>query len=167
MPKDYAYGFRGPEDKIWGLWEADSFSYQLSANVQKLLEQYGSKLDIIYDDGLTPENTRAYSQLIYWSTLQNQPTPVPPPKPSPQTPQPTLTSMPSPTPAPSLSPKTTPSPSPSQTASAQPTTAVPASTTPEPTVSSSAYLVPLLVIGVLIGVSAVALILRRRLKHST
>ena len=23
LPEDYAYGFRGPNDKIWGLWQAD------------------------------------------------------------------------------------------------------------------------------------------------
>ena len=48
LPKDFAYGFRGPEDKIWGLWEADVFSFEVSENLGKSLEQYGSKLDIIY-----------------------------------------------------------------------------------------------------------------------
>jgi hypothetical protein len=33
LPKDYAYGFRGPNDKIWGLWEADALSYELSCKV--------------------------------------------------------------------------------------------------------------------------------------
>ena len=23
LPKDYGYGFRGPNDTIWGLWHAD------------------------------------------------------------------------------------------------------------------------------------------------
>ncbi|MEJ2272923.1 MAG: hypothetical protein P8X91_10760 [Candidatus Bathyarchaeota archaeon] len=30
LPKGYAYGFRGPKDKIWGFWEADSLSYEVS-----------------------------------------------------------------------------------------------------------------------------------------
>jgi len=65
LPKDYAYGFRGPEDKIWGLWEADAFSFEISENLSKSLEQYGSKLDIIYDEGLELDST--YSKYIIWN----------------------------------------------------------------------------------------------------
>jgi len=67
LPKDYAYGFRGPNDKIWGLWEADDFSFELCTNLGSLLEQYGNKLDIIYDDGLNSSNTSAYDKLIFWN----------------------------------------------------------------------------------------------------
>jgi hypothetical protein len=70
LPKDFAYGFRGPEDKIWGLWEADAFSFEVSESLSKLLEQYGSKLDIIYDDGL--ELDRTYSKHVFWNgTIHN------------------------------------------------------------------------------------------------
>ncbi len=64
LPKDYAYGFRGPDDKVWGLWPADDFSYNLSVKINNLLEQYDDKLDIIYDDGLQ-NSTPGYRQLIY------------------------------------------------------------------------------------------------------
>jgi len=67
LPKDYAYGFRGPNDKIWGLWEADNFSDQLCQNLGILIEKYEYNLDIIYDDGLEPNNTYGYSQLIFWN----------------------------------------------------------------------------------------------------
>ena len=67
LPVDYAYGFRGPDDKIWGLWEADDFSYELSVTLSGLLEQYGTKLDIIYDEGLDPNNTSMYSKLVFWN----------------------------------------------------------------------------------------------------
>jgi hypothetical protein len=50
LPKDYAYGFRGPNDKIWGLWEADSFSNKICVELGNLLKEHESKLDIIYDD---------------------------------------------------------------------------------------------------------------------
>jgi hypothetical protein len=73
LPKDYGYGFRGPNDKIWGLWEADSLSYTLSVSISSLLQEYGTKLDIIYDDGLQPDNTYGYSKLIFW----NSPSPSP------------------------------------------------------------------------------------------
>ncbi|MCW4035128.1 MAG: hypothetical protein NWF03_07165 [Candidatus Bathyarchaeota archaeon] len=53
LPEGYAYGFRGPADKIWGLWEADPPSLEISENFGSLLREYGTKLDIIYDDQLT------------------------------------------------------------------------------------------------------------------
>ncbi|MDG6223502.1 MAG: hypothetical protein QCH99_09605 [Candidatus Bathyarchaeota archaeon] len=67
LPKDYAYGFRGPKDKIWGLWEADDFSYQLSATLGGLLEEYNTTLDIIYEDALESNNTLPYEKLIFWN----------------------------------------------------------------------------------------------------
>lgn len=67
LPKDYAYGFRGPKDKIWGIWEADDFSYELSATFGALLEQYDTKLDVIYDEGLNDNNTLVYDKLIFWN----------------------------------------------------------------------------------------------------
>lgn len=73
LPKDYGYGFRGPNDKIWGLWGADAFSYNLSVSVGNLLQKYGDKLDIIYDDGLVPANTAVYSKLIYWNAFSPSP----------------------------------------------------------------------------------------------
>jgi len=73
LPTDYAYGFRGPNDKIWGLWEADDFSYEASVTLNSLLEQYGTKLDIIYDDGLEHNNTSMYSKLVFWNgTIYDQ-----------------------------------------------------------------------------------------------
>jgi len=73
LPKDYGYGFRGPNDKIWGLWEADDFSYQLCINLGSLLEQYGNKLDIIYDDGLDSNNTYGYNKLVFWNGTVYEP----------------------------------------------------------------------------------------------
>lgn len=77
LPKDYGYGFRGPNDKIWGLWEADTLSYNLSVSVNSLLEEYGKKLDIIYDDGLEPDSTYGYSRLISWNSTSPSPSPSP------------------------------------------------------------------------------------------
>jgi hypothetical protein len=65
LPKDYAYGFRGPNDKIWGLWEADALSFEISENLGKLMLEYGVNLDIIYDDGLELDGT--YSKYIFWN----------------------------------------------------------------------------------------------------
>ena len=65
LPKDYGYGFRGPNDKVWGLWEADELAYAISTNLGALLSEHGSQLDIIYDDGLELDNT--YSQYFFWN----------------------------------------------------------------------------------------------------
>lgn len=65
LPKGFGYGFRGPEDKIWGLWEADAFSLEISYHLGTFLEEYESDLDIIYDDGLELNNT--YSRYIFWN----------------------------------------------------------------------------------------------------
>ena len=67
LPDNYAYGFRGPKDKIWGLWEANDFPMQLCTNLNDVMKQYGSKLDIIYDDPATPNCTSAYSRVIFWN----------------------------------------------------------------------------------------------------
>lgn len=67
LPKDYAYGFRGPDDKIWGFWEADAFSDKLCLNLGNLIENHEFELDIIYDDKLEPNNTYGYSKLIFWN----------------------------------------------------------------------------------------------------
>ena len=66
LPADYAYGFRGPTDSIWGLWKADSFSMNLSINVGDKLTQYGEKLDIVYNQ--TQLEASGYKQLIYWDS---------------------------------------------------------------------------------------------------
>lgn len=65
LPKDYGYGFRGPTDKIWGLWEADDFSFKISTEVGRLIDKYHDRLDIIYDDELN--GMYGYSKIIFWN----------------------------------------------------------------------------------------------------
>jgi hypothetical protein len=103
LPDGYAYGFRGPQDKIWGLWEADSLSYNLSVSVNSLLQEYGAKLDIIYDDGLQQGNNYGYRALIRWDSY-SQPSPSPSPSPTPSlSPTPSQDATPSPEPGPVFS----------------------------------------------------------------
>ena len=66
LPESYAYGFRGPLDKIWGVWEADMTSFMISTSVGIMLERYGSKLDIIYDEPPEQGRTYAYSKIVNW-----------------------------------------------------------------------------------------------------
>ncbi|TRO52949.1 hypothetical protein E2P61_02510 [Candidatus Bathyarchaeota archaeon] len=67
LPEGYGYGFRGPEDKIWGLWSADDFSFRISTELGKLFDRYQNTLDVIYDDGLEADNPYGYRRLIFWN----------------------------------------------------------------------------------------------------
>ena len=67
LPEGYGYGFRGPEDKIWGLWAADEFSLEISTELGKIIDRYQSRLDIIYDDCLEAGNSYGYRRLIFWN----------------------------------------------------------------------------------------------------
>ena len=69
LPKDYAYGFRRPDDKIWGLWDADDYndSFKINKEVGSLIRKSQNRLDIIYDDGLEPNNSYGYSELFFWN----------------------------------------------------------------------------------------------------
>ncbi len=68
LPKDYGYGFRGPNDTIWGLFPADNLTQKISLDIHTLLTRYYSNLNIIYDDpeiiGPTLSN---YSKVYYWN----------------------------------------------------------------------------------------------------
>jgi hypothetical protein len=71
LHKDYGYGFRGPNDRIWGLWEADRSTNQICKTLGNLIEEYGSRLDIIYDEDLGPGNTYEYSKLFFRGSHEN------------------------------------------------------------------------------------------------
>jgi hypothetical protein len=66
LPEGYAYGFRGAEDSIWGVWNVDMTSFLISTSVGILLDKYGSKLDIIYNETISGYKS-AYQQVIPWN----------------------------------------------------------------------------------------------------
>ena len=66
LPKDYGWGMRRVDDKIWGFWGPDDKSPLIWNNMQTLLNQYGSRLDIIYDDPAFPIEGN-YSKVYYWN----------------------------------------------------------------------------------------------------
>ena len=67
LPDAYGYGFRGLNDSIWGFWPADNFADQQYTNINNAMQQYGNKLDVIYDDPSFPNYTSIYSKLIFWN----------------------------------------------------------------------------------------------------
>ena len=69
LPKDYGYGLRGPNDKIWGRFEADDLANQICVNLNELLLQYGTRLDVIYEDVLLSNSpaTARYKEIFMWN----------------------------------------------------------------------------------------------------
>jgi hypothetical protein len=73
LPPDFGYGFRGPDDWIWGLWRNSTLSNQIWNDVNTYSQQYGKKFDIIYADAPNFDNS-TYSKLVYWNgTVQTKP----------------------------------------------------------------------------------------------
>jgi hypothetical protein len=68
LPRDYGYGFRGINEKIWGLWEADALSLQLLSDLDNLMAKYVLHLDVVYEtkSGDAPINF-PYNKLIFWN----------------------------------------------------------------------------------------------------
>ncbi|MCL2358439.1 hypothetical protein [Candidatus Bathycorpusculum sp.] len=64
LPQNYGWGMRNPTDRIWGIWDADNTSQQIWNQVQTQLDQYGLKLDIVYDDPDYPVAGR-YNNIHY------------------------------------------------------------------------------------------------------
>jgi hypothetical protein len=68
VPADYGFGFRYPNDTIWGLFPADNQSAKIYADVETLTAAYGSRFDILYDESqiITPL-LGSYHQVFYWN----------------------------------------------------------------------------------------------------
>jgi hypothetical protein len=66
LPRNYGWGMRNPNDIIWGIWNTNSTSEQIWSQLQNKLLEYGSRLDIVYDDPSYPVAGR-YSNIYYWN----------------------------------------------------------------------------------------------------
>ena len=66
LPQDYAYGFRGPNDTIWGLWGPDNLTVPIATQLSGLMTQYGNNLNIVYSDAGV-NYTSQYSEVIFWN----------------------------------------------------------------------------------------------------
>ncbi len=65
LPLNYGYGMRRTDDKIW-LWGPDGLTPQIWNSSRQLLSQYGTRLDIVYDDPAYPLQGN-YSQTYQWN----------------------------------------------------------------------------------------------------
>jgi hypothetical protein len=66
LPKDYGWGMRNPNDKIWGFWPADELSLVIWDRMTQLINAHSLRLDIVYDD---PKFSfqQTYSAVYYWN----------------------------------------------------------------------------------------------------
>ena len=67
LPSNYGWGMRNPNDNIWGFWGTDNKTIPLATMMSKLLAQYGTSLDIIYDDPAYPVAKGSYQKIYYWN----------------------------------------------------------------------------------------------------
>lgn len=66
LPEDYGYGFRGPDDRIWGLWGPDELSPKVWNDTNSLLTSFDTKLDVVYETTELAKEQQ-YEKLIYWN----------------------------------------------------------------------------------------------------
>jgi hypothetical protein len=66
LPKDYGWGMRNPDDKIWGVWSLDDLSTLIWDKMNSLITKWGLKLDIIYDD-VRFNSKEKYSKVYFWN----------------------------------------------------------------------------------------------------
>jgi hypothetical protein len=68
LPKDYGWGMRRVNDNVWfPEWGPDDLSALIWENMNKLIERYGLKLDIIYDDPSFGYDEK-YSNIYLWDS---------------------------------------------------------------------------------------------------
>ena len=100
LPEDFGYGFRSPNDTVWGLWYPDwngtaslTFVTDISMCLVTFLQMFGSNLDIIYPGGNQPVQSIGYQNVIYWNDTKIVPNmpPMPPQNPAKSTRQQLIT----------------------------------------------------------------------------
>jgi hypothetical protein len=66
LPEDYGWGMRSVTDAIWGLWPADNSSALIWQNLNALMDRYGLKLDVIYEDNAF-DSAKYYTEVFLWN----------------------------------------------------------------------------------------------------
>ena len=67
VPADYGFGFRKPDDTIWGLFPADELSAKIYDDVNFLLAKYSSTLDILHDGVQANSILKSYKEVYFWN----------------------------------------------------------------------------------------------------
>lgn len=67
LPNDYGSAMRRVDDWVWGLFPNDTLASTVLNTTHLLVERYGLKLDIIYNDKHY-NSTNNYTQIYYWNS---------------------------------------------------------------------------------------------------
>jgi len=74
LPQDFGFGFRSPNDTIFGLWNANwggssslTFVADISMYVVTFLQMCGDSLDIIYPVSNSNIEALGYKNVVYWN----------------------------------------------------------------------------------------------------
>lgn len=67
LPGDYGFGFRSAEDSIWGLFPPNELSAKAWGDVGTLIDQYGLRFDILFDDEQLDAVKTDYRRLYLWN----------------------------------------------------------------------------------------------------
>ncbi len=69
LPKDYGFGFRNPDDTIWGMDGADQWTRKMLEDVNNFVDEYGFRLDLVFSD---PEFNDVlqdyYDEVFIWNS---------------------------------------------------------------------------------------------------
>ena len=68
LPKNFGWGLRDHDDKIWGFWISDNRTEQTAEVTGKLLSYYKTQLDIVYEDPIFPISKINYQNIYYWNS---------------------------------------------------------------------------------------------------
>jgi hypothetical protein len=66
LPKNYGWGMRGSQDKIWGIFNPADKTQQLWDLLQTTLQNHGLKTDVVYEDTEYPL-TEEYQNIYHWT----------------------------------------------------------------------------------------------------
>jgi parallel beta-helix repeat protein len=67
LPEGYGFGFRNPNDSIWSLKQADDWTNKMYNDVHAVLNQYNSRVDIVYSDPDFQDNVQnKYDHVMFW-----------------------------------------------------------------------------------------------------
>jgi hypothetical protein len=66
LPKNYGWGMRKTDDRLWGFWGPDDKSPKIWGISRTLISEFGLRLDIVYEDPAFP-TVGKYNQVYYWN----------------------------------------------------------------------------------------------------
>jgi len=67
LPPDYGFGFRKPDDSIWGIFPPDELSTKAWNDVSMLVDKHGAGFDVLFDDEDLGDVRDRYNKIFFWN----------------------------------------------------------------------------------------------------